>query len=86
MIRVEIYSKPDCHLCEEAKAVLQEVQTAWPFTLVEINITTDPALLEAYGQEIPVVFINGRKAFKYWVKKPDLLRKLQRAQEGLSAR
>ncbi len=79
MIQVEIYSKPDCHLCVEAKAVLQEVQASLPFHLVEIDISNDPALQEAYGEEIPVIFINGKKAFKYWVQRKELVRKLQRA-------
>ena len=78
MIRVEIYSKPDCHLCEEAKAVLQEVQREQPFTLVEVDIRTDPALFQQYEWEIPVIFINGRKAFKYRVDREALLKRLRR--------
>ncbi|RMF83717.1 MAG: glutaredoxin family protein [Nitrospinota bacterium] len=78
MIRVEIYSKPDCHLCEEAKAVLQEVQAEIPFTLLEIDIRSDPELYRRYEWEIPVIFINGRKAFKYRVEKRALIRRLQR--------
>ncbi|MEE9147994.1 MAG: glutaredoxin family protein, partial [Candidatus Tectomicrobia bacterium] len=62
---VEILSKPDCHLCEEAKRLLREVQSVYPFTLREIDIRDNTALLTQFGEEIPVVFINGRKAFKY---------------------
>ena len=64
-MKVEIYSKPDCPLCDEAKAVLREVQQRVPFELVEVNIESDPALFERYRYDIPVVFIGGQKAFKH---------------------
>ncbi len=85
---VELYSKPDCHLCTEAKALLRRLQSTHPFTLREINIATDEALLERYGEEIPVVFINGRKAFKYRIDPRQFVRRLQRAhqQPGLWSR
>ena len=77
---VEILSKPDCHLCHEAKALLQALQADHPFSLHELNVTTRADLLERYGEEIPVVFINGRKAFKYHVDPKQFVRALRRAQ------
>ena len=77
---VEILSKPDCHLCDEAKALLQALQASHSFTLQEVDITTDADLLERYREEIPVVFINGRKAFKYRVDAKQFVRALRRAQ------
>ena len=77
---VEILSKSDCHLCHEAKARLQELQTSHPFSLREVDITTRADLLERYQEEIPVVFINGRKAFKYHVDAKQFVRALRRAQ------
>ena len=65
MIRVEIYSKSDCPLCDEAKAVLLEVRRDVEFELVEVDITLDPALFERYRCDIPVVFVNAKKAFKH---------------------
>lgn len=77
---VELFSKPDCHLCEDAKTLLRKVQSAHPFTLHEIDITNQEALMAQYGEEIPVVFVNGRKAFKYRVDPQQFMRRLQRAQ------
>lgn len=77
---VEILSKPDCHLCHEAKALLQELQASHPFSLHELNVTLRTDLLERYGEEIPVVFINGQKAFKYRVDPKQFVRALRRAQ------
>lgn len=74
---VEIYSKADCCLCEEAKAVLERVRRQIPFDLREVDITGDPALYERFREEIPVVFVNGRKAFKYRVDERLLRQRLQ---------
>jgi glutaredoxin len=78
---VELFSKPDCHLCEEVKALLRELQLEHSFILREINIATHETLLAQYGEEIPVVFINGRKAFKYRVDPQQFVRRLQRARD-----
>ena len=77
---VELFSRPGCHLCEEAKTLLQELQAKHSFLLCEVDISTRADLLERYGEEIPVVFINGRKAFKYRVDPRQFVRGLRRAQ------
>jgi glutaredoxin len=59
-VKITIYSKPDCHLCEEAKAIL--IKTGVDFQ--EINIEEDADAYEKYKWEIPVVFIDGVKLFK----------------------
>lgn len=76
MVRVEIYSKPGCHLCDEAKAVLERVRRSAPFELIEINIENSPAHYETFKYEIPVIFIDGHKAFKYRVEEKALRRSL----------
>ena len=76
--RVEIYTKRDCCLCDEAKAVLARVRTDLPFELSEIDIEGDPALMERFRTEIPVIFVGGRKAFKYRVDEQELRRRLAR--------
>lgn len=58
MLTVTLYSKPDCHLCEQAKADLQALQDKYPHRLVEIDIHSDPVLLKAYLVEIPVLQIG----------------------------
>ncbi|PIO47265.1 MAG: thioredoxin family protein [[Chlorobium] sp. 445] len=78
MILVELYSKDDCCLCDEAKAVLMKVQGEIPFELREIKLNEDEHLMNEYGSKIPVVFINGRMAFKYHVYELELKDKLRR--------
>jgi glutaredoxin len=78
MIEITIYSKPGCHLCDEAKAVLRRAQRQEPFLLREVNIEEDKEAWEAFKEEIPVIFIAGRKAFKYHVSEQDLLQRLRR--------
>ena len=78
LIRVEIYSRPGCRLCDEAKDVLERVRRRRAFDLTEINIETDPKLVAAFGTEIPVVFVNGSKAFKYSVDERELEKRLER--------
>lgn len=79
MTRVVLYGKADCHLCDEMKAVAEEVRREIPFALAIVDITHDPALAAAYGTEIPVLVIDGRKAFKYRVDADALRRRLEDA-------
>ena len=58
MLTVTLYTKKDCHLCEQAKADLESLQEKYPHRLVEIDINSDPALLKAYLVEIPVLEIG----------------------------
>jgi len=78
VLRVEIYSKRDCCLCDEAKAVLDRVRAEVPFELVEVDIEGDAQLMERFRTEIPVIFVGGRKAFKYRVDEAELRRRLAR--------
>ena len=77
-IHVEIYSRPGCHLCDEAKQVIERVRRKHVFMLRVINIEDDASLEAAYGTEIPVVTINGNKAFKYRVDEAEFERKVKR--------
>jgi len=77
MIEVLVYSKPDCCLCDEVKAQLSKLRETHRFELRELNILEDPEIYEKYKEEIPVVFINGRKAFKYHVNEVEFLRRLR---------
>ncbi len=78
METVELYTKSGCCLCDEAKEVLRRVQADTPFELREIDIGADAALLDRYGEQIPVVFVGGFKAFKFRVDETELRRKLAR--------
>jgi glutaredoxin len=77
MILVELYSKDDCHLCEDAKAVLQSVQKQIPFSLKEIVLLPGEAYYNEYTELVPVVHINGVFTFKYRVNEHALTAKLR---------
>jgi len=77
-VKVDIYSRPGCHLCDEAKEVIDRVGRRVAFTLRVINIETDPELEKKYGEEIPVVFVNGMLAFKYRVDEAEFEKKVKR--------
>ncbi len=65
MAVVTLYSKPGCHLCDEARDALMRVQKAQPFELEEININQDAMLTAEYGEQIPVVWLNGTVLIEY---------------------
>jgi glutaredoxin len=75
---VIFYTRPGCHLCEEAKREMLAAGCADEYTFEEVNIETDQGLKERYGWEIPVIFINGQKAFKYHLTAEEFKRKLWR--------
>ncbi|CAA9482881.1 MAG: Glutaredoxin-like domain-containing protein PA3033 [uncultured Solirubrobacteraceae bacterium] len=62
-MKIVIYGKPGCHLCDDARAVLERVGA--PFE--EIDITTDDALHAAYLERIPVIAIDGEEHFEFFV-------------------
>lgn len=79
MVRLTIYSRDGCHLCDEMKAVVKRfMATRDELTLDEIDISNNPELLDRYGLDIPVLFIDGKKAAKYRVSEPELTRMLDR--------
>ena len=75
--RITLYTRKDCCLCEEMKEVVQKVLAEIPLEVEEIDVDGVPDLKEKYGNEVPVLFINGRKAFKYRATEKELKRKLE---------
>jgi glutaredoxin len=71
---VTLYSRPGCHLCDEARQSLQRVQTRAPFRLREVDITTDDVLHARYLERIPVVALDGEDLFDYEVDEDSLAR------------
>jgi hypothetical protein len=71
-----LYSRADCCLCAEMKEIIRRVAATVPLTLEEIDIDGAPELRERYGAEVPVLFIDGRKAFKYRVTVAELAKRL----------
>lgn len=76
---VVVYSRPGCHLCEEAKEAIAAAQCADEYTLDEINIENDPDLLKRYRYDIPVIIINGVEAFRHRLTTDEFRRKLAAA-------
>jgi glutaredoxin len=74
--RVTVYHAAGCHLCDRARTVIREVREAVPFELEEVDIGGDPALEARYREWLPVVEIDGERAFVYYVDPVALRRKL----------
>jgi len=77
---VTLYSRPGCHLCEEAKAAIGPLLREFGAALREVNIDEDAVLTERYGWEIPVIFIGAHKAAKHHVDVAQFRRQLEQAQ------
>ena len=76
MHEVLVYSRKGCHLCDVVKETLAQLRGEADFEWREVDIDADPELCEKYNDEIPVVFIDGRKAFKYHMDGRRFLRAL----------
>ena len=64
-MELTLFSKPGCHLCDDMKAIVAPLARAGGHRLEVVDITTDAALLAQYGEEIPVLFVDGRKVAKH---------------------
>jgi hypothetical protein len=82
VIEVLIYKREDCCLCEEMLAVVEGLRSEFPLDIRCIDIGADADLEAQFGTEIPVLFVAGRKAFKFRVSAAQLRRYLCRAHEA----
>jgi glutaredoxin len=73
---VTLYHAEGCHLCERARGVLEEVRAELPFELEEIDIGGDDELEAKYREWLPVVEIDGKQAFVYYVDARAFRRKI----------
>lgn len=78
MIKLTLYGRADCELRHEMRAVVDTVARQVAVEIDEVDVDTDPALQAAYGLEVPVLLVNGRKAFKYRVDARSLRARLSR--------
>jgi len=62
---IELYTRPGCHLCEDAKRVILGASSKFDLQLCERNVEDSAEMESNYGEEIPVIFINGRQVFKH---------------------
>jgi glutaredoxin len=74
---VVVYSRRGCHLCEIVKESLSKLARRGSFTWREIDVDSQEALRRQFSDEVPVVFINGKKAFKYRMDEREFLRRLE---------
>jgi glutaredoxin len=75
---VTLYGKPGCHLCDDARLVVDRVRAEHPFELREVDITLDPALHREYGERIPVLEMDGEELFEFFVEEAVLVERLCR--------
>jgi glutaredoxin len=67
MPTLTLYSRPGCHLCDDARAALERVRARTTFSLREIDITTDDELHTRYLERIPVVTLGDEELFEFFV-------------------
>ncbi len=71
--RITLYSRPGCHLCDDARAVIEQVCAELGETYDEVDIDADPELQRRFGEEVPVTFVDGRQ-HDFWRVDPVRLR------------
>lgn len=79
---VIIYSRPGCHLCDDAKAVIMSSGCTDQFTFEEINIESDDELLRKYQYDIPVIAIDGVETFIHRLTREDFRHALFQPQKA----
>ncbi len=75
--QVTLYTRAGCCLCEDAHRVLKAAAERVSFELAVVDIDSDPELQRLYNDEVPVIAIDGRKAFKYRITVDDFLKRLK---------
>jgi glutaredoxin len=76
-ILIEILTKKDCCLCDDAKNIVERVLSDFPASLTMIDIESNPDLFEIYKEKIPVIRINGKESFVYKTHEITLRKKLE---------
>lgn len=77
-LEILLYKRPGCCLCDEMLAVVEALRSEFPLDLRCVDVSEDPDLEQRFGQEIPVLYVGGRKAFKYRVTPEQLRERLRR--------
>lgn len=65
MARVTLFSRPGCHLCDDARTIIERVCAETGNGFEEIDIDSSPELCDRYGEEIPVTLVDGRQ-IAFW--------------------
>ena len=83
-VRVKLYTRPNCHLCDEAKREMAAAACEDLYSLEEIDVDTDPELRRRYGWDVPVVTVNGSPAFKHRLTRAAFRDEIRRALSSAS--
>ena len=83
---VTLYTRPGCHLCEEAKEQIGPLLRSAGARLREVNIDADPALRALYDYDVPVILLGARKVAKHRVDLEQFRRQLDEARRSASSR
>ncbi len=75
---VTLYGKPGCHLCDDAREVVERVRAEHPFELREVDVSLDPSLHREYGERIPVLELDGEELFEFHVEEAVLVERVDR--------
>jgi len=75
---VTLYGKPGCHLCDDAREVVERVRAEHPFELREVDVSLDPGLHREYGERIPVLELDGEELFEFHVDGPSLAQRVDK--------
>jgi len=78
VIELILYTRNDCELCREMEEVIAAELPKFDARIQRIEITGDPGLEARFGIEVPVLFVNERKAFKYRCTPRELRKRLAR--------
>ncbi|CQR50994.1 MULTISPECIES: glutaredoxin family protein [Haloferax] len=80
-VPIVIYTRTECHLCDEAEATVRDVaeEADVPVDIDLVNVDADDELRETYGERVPYVYVDGRPAFKFRVDADRLREKLTAA-------
>ncbi len=77
-INIELFSRPNCHLCDVAVEIIENLHGRYPLRLKVTHVEKDPQLEKRFGTEVPVVCIDGDATFKYPIEPAKLERELNR--------
>jgi len=73
---VTLWGRPGCHLCDDARTVLERLRGELGFELAERDIEADQATLKAYLERIPVIALDGEELYDFFVDETDLRARL----------
>lgn len=76
-MELTLYTRGGCHLCEEMKAQLEPLLREFGVELREVDVDTDAMLAGRFGEEVPVLLLDGRKVAKHHLDVKQLRRRLQ---------